>query len=713
MQIRIITAVLILLVMTRVPVAGNLEHEQKVAQLEAKLKTASGKEKVDTLEKLVTETYYHFPRKCTRYSRHVLELTENGSFPAQRANVLVNFGNALWTLGERESPFLYAREALAIYEKLQDKRGIANAMRIIGTFYKRKDFYNLALDYLLKSLKAVEELGDDSSLIYPYFEIAGLYGRMEDYPKAMSYSRKGLALVKPADSPRAAIFINSIATVHLRKKEFKDALAHYRNALEIFEKAGNKDWISNVLINIAEVHLETGSTGPALESLSRALSIKEELGSKFGISTALYFTGLAYMKRKDYTHALPYFHRSAEIMREMGDKGSLQLLYQSYSGLYAATGDYRTALDYYKQFAQTRDDLLNQEKTRHMAELEVQFEAEKKEKEILLLTNTGKIQRITRNASIGGFILVSIILLLLFKKYLYLFAFWKKQKYIGQYRLMESLGSGGMGTVSLAHTVRDKKQLAAVKVLREELVEDENSRRRFKQEGSIIDKLDHPNIVKTFERGEYKGKLYIAMEYLQGRTLAQKIKEEENIPIARCLSIMEQVAGAMAFIHGKNIVHRDMKPANVMLVEHEGNLDFVKLLDFGVALMEAQTRLTQSGMLVGTIHYTAPEQITDNCYTAAGDIYSMGVTFYQLLAGIPVFAGDAITTLVEKILGEIPRAPGRLRPGIPGELNQLIMAMLSKTPGQRPSSSDIVTALGELTRETAGKPTGVYHEMGA
>lgn len=702
------SALLVMLTIAQVLSAGQSETEQTIIQLEKKLAAVAGEEKIDTLEKLVSHTHYHFPRECARYSRQFLELTGSGQFLSQRANVLIHYGNAQWTLGERDTPIQYANEALAIYENLGDKQGIANALRAIGNFYKRKDYYSVALDYLLKSLKVVEELGDDSKLIRPYFQIAGLYGRMQDYSKAMDYSRRGLKLVKNAESPTAAIFITSIANVHLEKKQYPEALAQYRKALDIFNKAGNKEWISALLINMGKAHLELNHIDTALEVFSRGLAIKNELESQYGVSTALYLIGDAYMKKKDYNRALSYFHRSAEIMLKMDDKGSLRDLYKSYSDLYAAAGDHKTALEYYQKYAQTRDILLNKEKSRQLAELEVKFEAEKRDKEILLLTKTNKIQKITRNAFIGGFTLVTIILLLLFKKYLHLFAFWKKQKYIGQYRLMETIGSGGMGTVFLAHTVRDKKQLAAVKVMREELVEDEYSRRRFKQEGSIIDKLDHPNIVKTFERGEYKGKLYIAMEYLQGKTLDQKIKKEKTIPLTQCISIMEQVAGALAFIHSRNIVHRDLKPANIMLVDHEGNPGFVKLLDFGVALMAAQTRLTQSGMLVGSIHFTAPEQITENSYTTAGDIYSMGITFYQMLAGQPAFTGDSITALVEKILDKLPPEPGQLRPGIPEELNRLIMAMLSKMPGKRPSSNSIAKSL-ELLAGTCCSPGSRGH----
>ncbi|MCP5106070.1 MAG: serine/threonine protein kinase, partial [bacterium] len=268
-----------------------------------------------------------------------------------------------------------------------------------------------------------------------------------------------------------------------------------------------------------------------------------------------------------------------------------------------------------------------------------------------------------------------------------------KQKYIGQYKIVEKIGSGGMGTVYYAHNIRDKTQIAAVKVLKEELTEDEMNRRRFKYEGTIIDKLAHPNIVKIYERGEYKEKLYIAMEYLRGKTLARKIREDGIIDINEALHIMTGIADALVFIHDQGVVHRDLKPANIMLIEKEGEPLSVKLLDFGLALMNSQTRLTQSGFLVGTVNYISPEQIIENRYSSAGDVYALGIIFYEMVVGEQVFPGNSITVVMEKILDTEPPEPSRIRPDIPVALERLIMQMLSKDPDRRPSAGDVLAAL--------------------
>jgi serine/threonine-protein kinase len=296
-----------------------------------------------------------------------------------------------------------------------------------------------------------------------------------------------------------------------------------------------------------------------------------------------------------------------------------------------------------------------------------------------------------------GFLLALVALIFIFKKYLYLFAFWKKQKYIGQYRLLESIGSGGMGNVYKAHSIRQKTSIVAIKVLKEELFKVESNRTRFKHEGAIIDKLNHPNILKIFERGVHEDRLYFVMEFIQGITLEKKIETGGRLDLAECYHIMIQVADALAMIHGKNIVHRDLKPANIMLTEKDGDANFVKLLDFGLSKMKYQTQITESGFLVGTINYLAPEQIVDFEYSPASDVYSMGIIFYEMVIGGLVFAGDSVTTIVEHILDKTPPPPNTIRTDIPEPLNTLILQMISKENDQRPTAQTVLDTLKELS----------------
>ncbi|MCP5051094.1 MAG: protein kinase, partial [bacterium] len=235
-----------------------------------------------------------------------------------------------------------------------------------------------------------------------------------------------------------------------------------------------------------------------------------------------------------------------------------------------------------------------------------------------------------------GLIALAVVALLVIhfsRKYMRLAIFWKNRTYVGNFKLVEKIGTGGMGTVFKAETLNGKKEIVAIKLLKEEFFENENVRERFKREAAMIDRLDHPNIVKVIERGESRNTMFIAMEFLDGETMAQKLEKEGRLNIVEELGIMDQIADAVREIHSKNIVHRDLKPGNIMLIEKDENPDFVKLLDFGLAKPQYQTRLTQTGIVIGTIDYMAPEQISGSGYSSAVDIYSMGVVFREMLTG--------------------------------------------------------------------------------
>jgi len=312
-----------------------------------------------------------------------------------------------------------------------------------------------------------------------------------------------------------------------------------------------------------------------------------------------------------------------------------------------------------------------------------------------------------RVIAIIGFAIFSYLVIHFSRKYITLSAFWKKQKYVGKFRLLDIIGTGGMGTIYKAKNLMDKSETVAIKVLKEEMFSDESSRKRFKQEAAIIDQLDHPNIVKVIERGESKQNLFIAMEYLQGITLTEKITADERLHIKEALHIMIQIADALAKIHSKNIIHRDLKPDNIMLIEKKGDPNFVKLLDFGLARTQYQTRLTQTSIVIGTISYISPEQISGKRSCAASDIYALGTIFYEMLTGDKPFMGETTTDIMKQILEKNPVEPIRCRDDIPRELNQLVMRMLGKEIKSRPVIFDVLAYLQDiesnLYKQTTGK----------
>ncbi len=295
--------------------------------------------------------------------------------------------------------------------------------------------------------------------------------------------------------------------------------------------------------------------------------------------------------------------------------------------------------------------------------------------------------------ALAAFAVLSYLVINFSKKYLVLLAFWRKKQYLGHYRLLETIGSGGMGTVYLAENLMDKSRFVALKVLRDEVSGDEEQRKRFVNEALTIDQIRHPNIVKIYERGEHNQRLYIAMEFLDGINLGEKLKEDRSIPLDQCLAIARQLAGALQKIHEKGIIHRDLKPENVMILETPDAPITVKLLDFGLAKLHFQTRITETGELLGTIHYMSPEQFRRGEITFAHDIYSLGVMFYEMFTGEKPFHGETEHDILVKILEEYPPPPRQHRPDLPVHIDQLVTAMMAKDQNQRPTGREVIQRL--------------------
>lgn len=292
---------------------------------------------------------------------------------------------------------------------------------------------------------------------------------------------------------------------------------------------------------------------------------------------------------------------------------------------------------------------------------------------------------------------LSYLIIHFLNRFLAMVVFWKRQKYIAQYKLLGRLGAGGMGTVHLAHHLQDRHEVVAIKILREELFDDDIYVKRFKQEAVIVDQLDHPNIVRVIERGLDRGHYFIAMEYLPGRTLARKIIEEGRIPWPAAVQIVLQIADALKCVHDKGIVHRDIKPENIMLLNRDGNPDFVKLMDFGLAVAENQSRLTTTGTFMGSIKYVAPERLSGSECVPASDIYSTGVILYEMLTGIKPFTGETSVELIWKILGNTPPPPLDMVHHLPSRLSGLVMQMMHKQPEERPGIQTIIDSLETIS----------------
>jgi eukaryotic-like serine/threonine-protein kinase len=266
------------------------------------------------------------------------------------------------------------------------------------------------------------------------------------------------------------------------------------------------------------------------------------------------------------------------------------------------------------------------------------------------------------------------------------------------YEILEKVGSGGMASVFRAKRKSDG-QIVAMKIPMEQYVQDAKFIRRFHREAEVAQSLDHPNIVKTFEHGSMGVKHYMAMEFVDGRSLEGYI-EAGDLTTELSTEIMKSVVKALQHIHVKGIIHRDIKPANIMIlkdaIKSKDPLQFdpngVKLMDFGIAGGKILTRLTMTGARVGTPIYMSPEQARGLKIDYRSDIYSLGLVFYEMLTGQTAFKGG-YEAIVHQQIFQTPPPPRQLNLAIPKTLDTLIMRMIAKEADERPKLSEVLEIL--------------------
>ena len=304
-----------------------------------------------------------------------------------------------------------------------------------------------------------------------------------------------------------------------------------------------------------------------------------------------------------------------------------------------------------------------------------------------------------------------------------------------KYRLNSRLGEGGMGTVYRAtHLLIDRP--VAVKVLHQRFVEDEAAQERFRREARAAGRLNHTNAVTVTDFGRtIDGCVYIVMELLEGRNLREVLAFESPLDNGRAVALMLQVAAAVEAAHESGVIHRDLKPANIFIVQPNNLPPLVKVLDFGIAKLAAdslddsdQSPLTLTGVMIGTPRYMSPEQCDGAHLTPAADVYSLGIILYEMLTGATPFTGASPLAVALQHSSKPPRRPTELVPGIPPELERVVLHALEKNPLNRPpdagafgrellaaskiagvgQSHDHLAAGGGEQGNGAGEPTGNY-----
>ncbi len=254
----------------------------------------------------------------------------------------------------------------------------------------------------------------------------------------------------------------------------------------------------------------------------------------------------------------------------------------------------------------------------------------------------------------------------------------KGQKINDRYQIIKTIGEGGMANVYLAYdTILDRN--VAVKVLRGDLATDEKFVRRFQREALSASSLSHPNIVEVYDVGEDNGQYYIVMEYIEGKHLKQLLKKRGNLTITEVIDIMLQITDGIAVAHDSYIIHRDIKPQNIMILEN----GLVKITDFGIAMAMNAAQLTQTNSVMGSVHYLPPEQASGSGATLQSDIYSMGILMYELLCGHLPYRGDNAVEIALKHLKEPLPSIREYLPNLPQSVENVILKATAKNPKNR------------------------------
>lgn len=264
-----------------------------------------------------------------------------------------------------------------------------------------------------------------------------------------------------------------------------------------------------------------------------------------------------------------------------------------------------------------------------------------------------------------------------------------------RYEVIEELGKGGMGRV---YKVFDKKikEKVALKLLRPEISSDEETVERFSNELKYARKIIHKNVCRMFDLGEEEGTHYITMEYVSGEDLKSMIRMMGRLSPGQAVSITRQVCEGLAEAHKLGVVHRDLKPQNIM-IDREGN---ARIMDFGIARSLKAKGITDGGIIIGTPEYMSPEQVDGKEIDERADIYALGVIFYEMLTGKVPFEGDTPLSIAVKHKTEAPQDPRTLNAQVPSDLSRLILKCLEKDKRNRPQSTEeVLSLLGKIEQE--------------
>ena len=637
------------------------------------LSGADSIEKVDALNALSAKLLFAGEAgSMVEFSEEAGQIARRLSYTAGEAYHLFYMGTAYWLTTRLEQALATLLEADATFREFDDPSGSAKARFMIGAVYRSLGDYDQAF---LEGLEPVEYFEAHHDAVWEArarLSLAMTCHEIGDFESALKHNERILLLRQDSDEQwivgRA---LAGIGAAHDRMGEHREALRYHLRSLKICESAGYRMGEAKALHELGHSHQRLGDREKALEFYSRSLVIREEIDHREAQCTSLISLGQLCVE-EDSEKALSFLRRALDVAEEVGAKPRIYQAHLALSYAYEVRGEVTTALEHYKTFHRVRAEVAAFTSKMRTKNLKTLFEVEKKERE-------AEIARLKESLEEG----VSL----------------------GSYRLIEKLGSGGMGEVWLGQH-RLLARPAAVKVIRrrdgdapanEELVE------RFRREAEVTSSLRSPHTVQLFDFGiSDSGSFHYVMELLDGMDVRQMVERLGPLEPERLIWLLRQACRSLAEAHENGLVHRDIKPANLFVAHLGGEFDFLKVLDFGTvktAPGEDDAQLTIQGNLVGTPAFTAPEWVTgEGPMDGRADLYSLGCTAFWALTGMPVFAAKTPTaTLMEHVRSSPPRVSQRSEYRIPEALENTIMQCLEKHPESRPASAmELWKQLGEI-----------------
>lgn len=612
-------------------------------------------------------------------------------------------------LGELRGAVETLEKAREECRALHYEHGVAATTNNLGALHTRLGNYDEALRYHLQSIEIERSLGRTIGIANNLNLMGNIHADLGNYDRAKDLYQEALALYEELGQlPGISQALGNIGNIFEDQGANEQALQYFERALEVAREAGQPTLEAGPLTNMGIVFRNLGQYEKALECHRKAVEIREETGERSRLAVTLLNMGEVLLLAGRLPEAVDTLERVREDSEELGMSTILEAAVFNLAEARARLGHYDRAHALLAEYVELHQVTISEEHHRTVSELQARYDADRKREEIKLLTKDNEIKALQLSRArltavltliVAGFI-VGVAALLL-RRYRSLLAFWKKKVFIGPYRVGEEIDSGGMGVVYKATNVLKPGRTIALKVIRDELAGDATQRQRFINEGQIIDSLNHPNIVTVYDRGEHNERLYIAMEYLGGRTLSEvfrsHVAQGKAVDEEFCRRVMGQLADAVSAIHDQNIVHRDIKPNNVVVNGDDGERAVAKLLDFGAAKIDTMTTITAPGELIGTVSYLPPERIRHHEPSSSGDVFSLGVVFYELLTLVRPFPAEDPVDLIRQILELTPPEPSSLRVDLDHRLNTLVMAMLDKDPCRRPSGGDVFRCVEQVS----------------